>query len=126
MDATLLKLMGELRAARTEDSRHAASHRLREWYRRESRGADLSFSSAMTVLTARLADLISSADSNDKLSGITAILELTEEPVPDNEVSEDPGLSAEHRAITPFSLTASPDEDSALLGAPSGRSHPDV
>lgn len=96
MDATLLKLMGELRASRTEDARHAASHRLREWFRRESRGADLSFSSAMTVLTARLADLIGSADSNDKLSGITAILELTEEPVPDNEVSED-HLSAEHR-----------------------------
>lgn len=90
----VLKLFGDLRSARTEEARHGASRRLREWFRRESRGADLSFTAAMALLNTKLSELIGSADSGDKLAGITAILELTDEPVPDNEASRRGGGGA--------------------------------
>ena len=41
----------------------------------------------MALLNSRLSEFISSSDSNDKLTGIWAILELTDEPVPDKEES---------------------------------------
>lgn len=40
----------------------------------------------MGQLNTRLSELIGTGDSNDKLAGIAAVLELTDEPVPDNEV----------------------------------------
>jgi len=81
-----VKILAELKAARSDEARLRSARRLREWVRVESRGGtDSNFTAALTMLNNRIFDLINSSDPNDKLGGIAAIYELTDEPVPDNE-----------------------------------------
>lgn len=81
----LVKLIAELKAARTDEARQRAARRLREYVRAESRsGQDVAFGASMSALNNKLFELINGSDA-DKLAAIFAIDELIAEPMPDNE-----------------------------------------
>ena len=85
-DAIINRLFSDIRLSRADDTRLRCARRLREWVRMESRGgADTNFSSAMPLLFQRLSELCASGDAGEKIGGILAIYELTDEPMPDNE-----------------------------------------